>query len=477
MFFWQNKLSRHALRFIDLILIFISCLLAYIVKNNWLGSASGLSDSPNYFLICFLFLFFSNSTLNLFDLYGTGCGRDKKKILGCIIVALSISTMLLVTTLYILHVQAVSRLLILLAVGFSFILLTFRQLYTCYSFSHDNKDMSHKINVLIIGSQERAKETIRYILNDKDRIYNVLGCLEPDEGRIGQSVIDNVKIIGKLGDFQEVISDCIVDEVIFALPLRKVSKVNEFIKYAETVGAKIRIIPNWQIQQIMFRPETASISFDTFVGGPTLVMSSTPQQELAQLVKSFFDYSCASFGLICLSPVFLLISILIKLTSKGPVFFNQERVGTYGRRFQVHKFRTMIENAEELKSELKEKNEMDGPVFKMKHDPRITKIGHFLRKTSLDELPQLYNVMRGEMSMVGPRPPLPSEVKLYKPSERRRLSLKPGITCIWQVSDRNKISFEDWMNMDLQYIDNWSLMLDAKLLLQTVGAVFRCTGQ
>jgi exopolysaccharide biosynthesis polyprenyl glycosylphosphotransferase len=290
-------------------------------------------------------------------------------------------------------------------------------------------------------------------------------------------VVGKVKIIGHLGHFQEIISDHIVDEVIFALPLKNVPKVNWYIKYAETVGAKIRIIPDWQIQQIMFRPETASISFDTFVGGPTLVMSSTPQQELAQLIKSFFDYSFASLWLIILSPVFLLISILIKLSSKGPVFFHQERVSTYGRRFYVHKFRTMVENAEELKSELKEDNEMDGPVFKMKNDPRITKIGRFLRKTSLDELPQLFNVMRGDMSMVGPRPALPSEVKLYKPAERRRLSMKPGITCIWQVSNRNETSFEDWMKMDLHYIDNWSLMLDAKLLLQTVGAVFRCTGR
>ena len=477
MFFWQNKLFRHALRFIDLVLILISCLLAYTVRNYYPGSASVLIHTPNFLLISFLFLFYSNITLNLFDLYGTGRGQDKMKMFGRTAVALLICTMLLITTLYILHIQDVSRVVILLVIVFSYILLTSRQLYISYRFSKNIKDKRHKINVLVIGSHERAKEAIRCILNDKDGIYNVLGCLEIDANRLGQSVVDNVKIIGQLDNYQKIISEHIVDEIIFALPLIQVKRAHWYITYAETVGVTVRILPDWQIQQIMFRPETASISFDTFVGLPTLLISSTPKKDLTQLVKSFIDYSCASCGLMLLAPVFLIISILIKLTSKGPVFFEQERIGTHGRRFQVYKFRTMMENAEELKHELEEKNEMDGPVFKIKNDPRITKIGRFLRKTSLDELPQLYNVMRGDMSLVGPRPPLQSEVKLYKPAERRRLSMKPGITCIWQVSDRNETSFEHWMKLDLQYIDNWSLMLDAKLLLQTVGAVFRCTGR
>jgi len=153
------------------------------------------------------------------------------------------------------------------------------------------------------------------------------------------------------------------------------------------------------------------------------------------------------------------------------MIFSQERSGLNGRRFMLHKFRTMVVNAEDLKEKLLEENEVDGPVFKIKKDPRITWTGAFLRKTSLDELPQLFNVLKGEMSLVGPRPPIPSEVERYKLWQRRRLSMKPGMTCIWQVSGRNNISFEQWMNMDLEYIDNWSLRLDLKLLLLTVREV------
>lgn len=477
MFFWQNKLFRDALRYIDLVLIFISCLLAYTVKKNYLGPASGLTYSHNYLLICFLFLFYANFTLNLFDLYGTGRNRNKIRMLGRTAMALLICIILLLATLYTLHILDISRLLMLLTIFFSFILLSFRQFYIGYRFSKNPNDNTHKINVLFIGSLERAKEVIRSILDDKERIYNVLGCLETDDRRVGQTVVDNVKVIGKLDIYKKIISEHIVDEIIFALPLNKIQKIHSYISYAETVGVKVRILPDWQIQQIMPKPVNASFLFDTFVGFPTLSISTVPTKDLPQLIKNFIDYSCSAFGLILLSPVFLTIIVLVKLTSKGPVFFHQERIGIHGRRFKIHKFRTMVTNAEQLKDELKEKNEMDGPVFKMSKDPRMTKIGCFLRKTSLDELPQLYNVMRGEMSLVGPRPPLQSEVELYKPSERRRLSMKPGITCIWQVSDRNNTSFEDWMKMDLQYIDNWSLMLDAKILVQTIGAVFRCTGQ
>jgi len=185
------------------------------------------------------------------------------------------------------------------------------------------------------------------------------------------------------------------------------------------------------------------------------------------------------FALILASPLLILISILIKLSSKGPVFFKQERVGLYGRKFNVYKFRTMIQNAEDKLEELKDKNEADGPVFKIKKDPRIIPfIGKFLRKVSLDELPQLINVLEGEMSLVGIRPPIESEVKEYNIWQRRRLSMKPGITCLWQIQpNRNDLTFDQWMDLDLEYIDNWSLSLDLKVLFKTVLVVFTAQGR
>jgi lipopolysaccharide/colanic/teichoic acid biosynthesis glycosyltransferase len=178
-----------------------------------------------------------------------------------------------------------------------------------------------------------------------------------------------------------------------------------------------------------------------------------------------------------LSPVLLTIAIMIKMTSKGPIIFKQARVGLRGRQFSLFKFRTMIVDAEKLKKALEAENEMDGPVFKIKDDPRVTSIGKFLRKTGLDELPQLFNILRGEMSLIGPRPPLPSETLQYKRWQLRRLSVKPGLSCFWQIKpDRNNIKFEKWMELDLAYIDNWSLRLDFIILLKTIRTVFQRTG-
>jgi len=176
-------------------------------------------------------------------------------------------------------------------------------------------------------------------------------------------------------------------------------------------------------------------------------------------------------------PLLILIALLIKLEDGGPVLFKQERIGLNGRRFTCYKFRSMVMNAEELITDLLDMNESDGPTFKIENDPRITKIGRILRKTSLDELPQFYNVIKGEMAVVGPRPPLLREVRQYERSQLRRLSMKPGITCKWQVWGRNKVSFKEWMRMDLDYIDHWSLALDIKIMFATIGVILKANGQ
>ena len=198
---------------------------------------------------------------------------------------------------------------------------------------------------------------------------------------------------------------------------------------------------------------------------------------MAMLLKSLTDRAVGLVGLVLASPLLVLIAIAVKLTSRGPILFTQTRCGLRGRRFRLLKFRTMVDNAEDLKKALLTDNEMDGPVFKIKHDPRVTPLGKMLRRLSLDELPQLINVVTGEMSLVGPRPPLPDEVEEYDLWQRRRLSMKPGLTCLWQVGKRNDSSFEEWMKQDLEYIDHWSLWLDAKVLARTIPTVIRATGR
>lgn len=191
-----------------------------------------------------------------------------------------------------------------------------------------------------------------------------------------------------------------------------------------------------------------------------------------EVIKRVIDVVCSFVGVLVLSPLFIVIAIIIKFTSKGPVFFSQKRVGRDGKEFKMYKFRSMVVNAEELKEKLAAQNEMSGPMFKMKDDPRVTKVGKFIRKTSIDELPQLLNVLKGDMSLVGPRPSLPKEVAQFEDWMYRRLEVKPGLTCYWQVSGRNNIDFEDWMKLDIRYVKERNLWIDIKLIFKTVGVLF-----
>ena len=296
---------------------------------------------------------------------------------------------------------------------------------------------------------------------------------------MGQSVKNGVKVIGTIEQLKEILSNNVVDELIFAIPLKMISEAEKYITIAEYMGISVRIIPDWQLHYLKYRPGVAKIQFEEFLGLPTMALKTTPPNQGELLVKTAFDYLFALLLLIVLLPVFLAISILIKLSSAGPVFFRQERLGLNGRRFNVLKFRTMAADAADHFQEVKALNEADGPVFKLKNDPRLVPyIGKFLRKFGLDELPQLINVLRGEMSLVGPRPPIPSEVKKYNMWQRRRLSMKPGITCLWQITPcRNDVCFDDWMKLDLEYIDKWSLWLDFKILFKTAGVVLTGSGR
>ena len=249
-------------------------------------------------------------------------------------------------------------------------------------------------------------------------------------------------------------------------------QVEYVIRACELEGVEVWLIADF------FATQISRTSFDELLDRPLLVFRTTPEASWQSVIKHVMDLVGAFILLIVLSPLFLLIAIAIKLTSPGPVFFQQQRSGQNGAPFILYKFRTMITNAEQLKHELEALNEMSGPVFKVTNDPRITRIGKWLRRYSLDELPQLFNVLRGEMSLVGPRPLPVDEVKRFSDlAHRRRLSVKPGITCLWQISGRNQIKdFKDWVRLDLEYIDNWSLWLDLSILLRTIPAVFAATG-
>ncbi len=260
--------------------------------------------------------------------------------------------------------------------------------------------------------------------------------------------------------------------VIFDIREGEIESVNAGIRACEDEG-----IEAW-FSTTFIQTRLAKTKVDYFDNTPLLIFTSTPDDSWSLMVKELFDRVVAAILLICLAPVFLLISLLIRASSPGPAFFRQERSGLFGQPFVMYKFRSMTTDAEQKLDELKNYNEMSGPVFKVSHDPRITPIGHWLRRTSLDELPQLINIVRGEMSLVGPRPlPIYETLAISQNEQRRRLSVKPGLTCLWQIRGRNQVTdFHEWVRLDLEYIDNWSLYLDFKILLGTVPVVLTGAG-
>ncbi len=260
--------------------------------------------------------------------------------------------------------------------------------------------------------------------------------------------------------------------VIFDVRVGAIERVAEGIRVCEEEG-----IEAWMAADF-FQTSIARAQVDSFENKPLLIFRSTPDSSLQLLAKAVMDRVGALGVLLMLSPLMLVMAAVIKYTSPGPVFFRQQRSGHYGRPFTMYKFRSMVSNAEQLKDELDRLNEMSGPVFKVSADPRVTRVGRWMRATSIDELPQLINVLKGEMSLVGPRPlPVYETLAISENAQRRRLSVKPGLTCLWQVSGRNQVtSFEEWVKMDLNYIDQWSLWVDIKILLKTIPVVLRGTG-
>jgi len=257
----------------------------------------------------------------------------------------------------------------------------------------------------------------------------------------------------------------VIDRIIFVIPRMWLNRIEEAIYQCEREGVSTAVSVD------LYKPRLAQLRLSEFAEIPLIIYQTSPAKEWQLFFKRFFDILISAVGLLLLSPLFLTAILGIILTSRGPIFFRQVRSGKNGRKFVLLKFRSMYVGSEMLKKELERQNEMNGPVFKMKRDPRVTKFGRFMRKFSIDELPQLINVLRGHMSLVGPRPPLPEEVEMYETWQRRRLSMKPGLTCIWQVSGRNRVDFDKWMEMDLQYIDNFSLWLDFSIMVRTIFVV------
>ncbi|MEE8576346.1 MAG: sugar transferase [candidate division Zixibacteria bacterium] len=337
-----------------------------------------------------------------------------------------------------------------------------------FSADHSTRTASASRRVLIVGSGKRAQSVADMIIGGPEFDTVVVGFL--DYKRKGMWRYRDVPLIGSPDDLHSIVGGGQVDAVFVAVEPGELARTQALFATAEQMGVPVCLMPHMYTLSIA-RAKTVPLN-----GRSCLVFRRVPESRLAGFVKTLIDRVGATVGLALISPLMLLTALAVKIDSRGPVFFKQIRSGLNGRPFFVYKFRTMCNDAEKLKKSLESQNEMSGPVFKIKRDPRITSLGHLLRKFSIDELPQFINVLRGEMSLVGPRPPLPKEVAGFEAWQRRKLSVKPGLTCLWQVNGRNQVDFEDWMKLDLIYIDNWSLWLDTKILAKTVPAVLKGSG-
>ena len=326
--------------------------------------------------------------------------------------------------------------------------------------------------IIIAGRNGRSEEFVRKIESSPELGYRILGFLDARGMEEGSPVSSRYELLGELKEVEGVLRELVVDEVYIFLPVKSFyAEIERILSVCENVGVEVKISTE------IFTHKIAKSTI-TYCGEvPLIDLFSSPVMNWQLIVKRLMDIAVSGVFLVFFMPLLLTVAALIKSTSAGPVIFRQKRKGYNGRTFNCYKFRTMIDGAENLKDGLLDRNEMDGPVFKIKSDPRVTAVGRILRKTSIDEIPQLVNVLKGDMSLVGPRPPLPEEVRKYDLPYLRRLSMKPGITCLWQVNGRNSIPFTKWMELDRQYIEHWSLALDFVILFKTIPAVLRGSGE
>ena len=480
MFKERSSLIINGHRFLDILITISSFIGAYFIKKYALPAPyGGLSQDPNYYTILFMTIILWYLSFNLFDIYRSYRNQTLGQVIWDAVKAVLAGFVFLNLLMYILRFPHVSRMLISIFVLLNILLLSFSKTLIFQLVNYSRKRTYNIKNIVIIGSREGTKVFINNVMKGLGVEYRILGCLETDQCELDEKTEDCVEVIGHLESLEDILRKHVIDEIIFTISLREIIRYEKYIALAEEMGINIRFLPEWYIQNFGFNPIIGSLHMQDFFGIPTLTLITTPHKYGALFIKNVIDHALGTIMFVLLLPLFTIITIAIKISSKGPAIFKQERVGLNGRKFTFLKFRTMTSDAEEQRKLIEDLNEADGPVFKIKNDPRIIPfIGRLLRRTNMDELPQLLNVIKGEMSLVGPRPPLPNEVEKYDVWERRRLSMKPGMTCLWQITkNRNEMNFKEWMDLDLRYIDHWSLMLDFKILLKTFWVTLRCTGR
>ena len=457
---------------IDLSVIALAFPLAYILRNQF-SSISGIpSLMPlaeylplmGFILPIWMGLLFLNKT------YSSHRGRSNLPLLWTVVKTNLEGVSILSLLFFTLKLHMFNRSLIFLFVLVCTALLTAEKIAVIKWLEYIRKQGKNLKRVLIIGTDPKVQIIIKRIEQHPETGFEVTGFLSEHPEEVYRKAY-GYNVIGGFQDLARVLHEEIIDEVICAIPIFALHKIRPSLEICEQMGINCRIVLDTTSYSSSFK-----MFVDNILDLPLISFSYREKQFLSLGVKRLMDVVISASCLAALSPVLIIIAVSIKWQSPGNALFKQIRCGLNGRRFVMYKFRTMVENAEALREQLLDHNEASGPIFKIQNDPRITKIGGYLRRTSLDEIPQLWNVLKGEMSLVGPRPLPLVESEQITGRERRRLSMKPGITGMWQCNGRSSSTYEHLITMDLEYVDNWSLLLDLKILFKTIPIVVRCVG-
>ena len=463
----QRQIENNVSKFIDGLFFALSLWLAHGLRGflnvDLFGAESeiasfwgGPSGRP-YIWISLLLLFTAPITLNTQGFYSQSYWTSRKQVFWLITKATMIVTLGIILGIFALKIQLTRSVIILFAIICIMLMLIKEEIWQFIQNKRIGRPDSQK-RLILLGSESETREMLERIGDGKNKNYRVMMEFNINRDPINELVQNLHKHSANV--------------VLINAGHTKFDLIEKVINACELEGVEVWLAADF------FNTQIARTTVDDFQGVPLLVFQTTPAPSLQSLTKQMIDYIGAFTMILILSPLLVICALSVKLTSQGPIMFRQKRSGINGRPFTMFKFRSMNTNAEQRKHELEAMNEMSGPVFKVSSDPRITPIGKILRKYSLDELPQLINVLQGSMSLVGPRPLPEDETKRFEDlSHRRRLSVKPGLTCLWQISGRNEIKeFSDWVRLDLEYIDNWSLWLDIKILIRTIPVVFKGTG-
>ena len=455
MFAHQRKKIQLLFAGADAILTIIAFQAAYFTRTKLtLERVFFLPPRTHFLLLCFCAITWV-ALGSLHRVYEYLDSANARRVVSRTVRQAALGIVLVILFQYLLRLDPpISRSFLFLFFVFDVFLITAFRWYSPTFVSAFQKGFGSPYHVAIVGDDKRTSALVSLLSQDSPFRIKIAAQINEE---------DCTRELPKL------LRSRIVDEVIFNVDSSKLASLEEILLHCDEQGVRTRVA-------IDFFPHVNSqISLDRVGGAPLLTFSAAPLEDVRLVFKRFFDLVVAAGALLVLAPFVAVIAALIRLSSPGPVLYSQERCGLNGRRFKMYKFRSMVENADDLKANYEHLSERD-IAFKMHKDPRVTRIGRWLRKFSIDEVPQLYNVLRGEMSIVGPRPPIPEEVEKYELWQRRRLRMRPGLTCIWAVCGRDQIDFNSWMRMDISYIENWSLQLDWSIILRTIPHVLAGKG-